>query len=209
MIVHCLSWFLFCFTVWQVGNFLFYLILCFLPDDCELFLLHFACLACLAVCVCVCVYSDGSQHTTEVAVKLKLYFLQLNHEGKCEFMIIPCPSCKEHIRFNEQERHNERECPERTLNCKYCKEPFHFKNIKVGHDLFRLARMLWGLSGLMQHIIAALYVSLKVTLFFFRHMTRSVPSTQWSVKAVRRRKYPEKRYICKQHVEKMETFCFS
>ncbi|KAG8010532.1 TNF receptor-associated factor 2 [Nibea albiflora] len=55
---------------------------------------------------------------------------ELNHEGKCEFMIIPCPSCKERIRFNEQERHNERECPERTLNCKYCKEPFHFKNIK-------------------------------------------------------------------------------
>uniref|UniRef100_A0A674P067 TNF receptor-associated factor n=1 Tax=Takifugu rubripes TaxID=31033 RepID=A0A674P067_TAKRU len=58
---------------------------------------------------------------------------ELNHEGKCEFMIISCPSCKEHIRFNEQERHNERECPERTLNCKYCKEPFHFKNIKA-HD---------------------------------------------------------------------------
>ncbi|KAJ8379669.1 hypothetical protein SKAU_G00004470 [Synaphobranchus kaupii] len=58
---------------------------------------------------------------------------ELNHEGKCDFMIIPCPSCKELIRFNEQERHNERECPERTLNCKYCKEPFHFKNIKA-HD---------------------------------------------------------------------------
>ncbi|XP_026153472.1 TNF receptor-associated factor 2-like [Mastacembelus armatus] len=58
---------------------------------------------------------------------------ELNHEGKCEFMIIPCPSCKERIRFSEQERHNERECPERTLNCKYCKEPFHFKNIKA-HD---------------------------------------------------------------------------
>ncbi|KAM8872973.1 TNF receptor-associated factor 2-like isoform 2-T2 [Synchiropus picturatus] len=55
------------------------------------------------------------------------------HEGKCEFLIIPCPSCKERIRFSEQERHNERECPERTLNCKYCKEPFHFKNIKA-HD---------------------------------------------------------------------------
>ncbi|XP_077478995.1 TNF receptor-associated factor 2-like isoform X2 [Stigmatopora argus] len=58
---------------------------------------------------------------------------ELNHEGKCEFMIVPCPSCKERIRFNEQERHSERECPERTLNCKYCKEPFHFKNIKA-HD---------------------------------------------------------------------------
>lgn len=53
-------------------------------------------------------------------------------------MIIPCPSCKERIRFNEQERHNERECPERTLNCKYCKEPFHFKNIKVGDGLFKV-----------------------------------------------------------------------
>lgn len=50
-------------------------------------------------------------------------------------MVIPCPSCKERIRFNEQERHNERECPERTLNCKYCKEPFHFKNIKVRNNL--------------------------------------------------------------------------
>lgn len=67
----------------------------------------------------------------EAAAQLTVCSFQLNHEGKCEFMIISCPSCKEHIRFNEQERHNERECPERTLNCKYCKEPFHFKNIKV------------------------------------------------------------------------------
>uniref|UniRef100_A0A8C1CB19 TNF receptor-associated factor n=2 Tax=Cyprinus carpio TaxID=7962 RepID=A0A8C1CB19_CYPCA len=58
---------------------------------------------------------------------------ELSHEGKCEFMILPCPLCKELIRLNEQERHNERECPERTLNCKYCKEPFHFRNIKA-HD---------------------------------------------------------------------------
>ena len=64
----------------------------------------------------------------------QLSFLQQSHEGKCEFMIIPCPSCKERIRFNEQERHSERECPERTLNCKYCKEPFHFKNIKVRNN---------------------------------------------------------------------------
>ncbi|XP_014026492.1 TNF receptor-associated factor 2 isoform X3 [Salmo salar] len=58
---------------------------------------------------------------------------EVNHEGKCDFMIILCPSCKELMRTNELERHNERECPERTLNCKYCKEPFHFKNIKA-HD---------------------------------------------------------------------------
>uniref|UniRef100_A0A672RM68 TNF receptor-associated factor n=1 Tax=Sinocyclocheilus grahami TaxID=75366 RepID=A0A672RM68_SINGR len=62
---------------------------------------------------------------------------ELSHEGKCEFMILPCPLCKELIRLNEKERHNERECPERTLNCKYCKEPFHFKNIKyVDHIKF-------------------------------------------------------------------------
>ncbi|XP_067087407.1 TNF receptor-associated factor 2-like [Osmerus mordax] len=58
---------------------------------------------------------------------------ELNHEGKCDFMIILCHSCKELMRSNELERHNDRECPERTLNCKYCKEPFHFKNIKA-HD---------------------------------------------------------------------------
>ncbi|KAL0979163.1 hypothetical protein UPYG_G00181520 [Umbra pygmaea] len=58
---------------------------------------------------------------------------EVNHEGKCDFMIILCPSCKELMRCNELERHNERECPERTLNCKYCKEPFHFKDIKA-HD---------------------------------------------------------------------------
>lgn len=112
--------------------------------------------------VLLCFYADrgGSQHA------LNSTFLQLNHEGKCEFMIIPCPSCKEHIRFNEQERHNERECPERTLNCKYCKEPFHFKNIKVRHDLFRPARML---SGLEPPITAAACVSLKETFVFQAH----------------------------------------
>uniref|UniRef100_A0A8D0B0F1 TNF receptor-associated factor n=1 Tax=Sander lucioperca TaxID=283035 RepID=A0A8D0B0F1_SANLU len=58
---------------------------------------------------------------------------EASHEGHCDFMIILCPSCKELMRANEQERHNERECPERTLNCKYCKEPFLLKNIKA-HD---------------------------------------------------------------------------
>uniref|UniRef100_A0A8C4IDT6 TNF receptor-associated factor n=1 Tax=Dicentrarchus labrax TaxID=13489 RepID=A0A8C4IDT6_DICLA len=58
---------------------------------------------------------------------------EASHEGNCDFMIILCPSCKELMRANEQERHNERECPERTLHCKYCKEPFLLKNIKA-HD---------------------------------------------------------------------------
>ncbi|KAM8887288.1 TNF receptor-associated factor 2-like isoform 2-T3 [Spinachia spinachia] len=58
---------------------------------------------------------------------------EASHEDNCDFMIILCPSCKELMRANEQERHNERECPERTLNCRYCKEPFLLKNIKA-HD---------------------------------------------------------------------------
>uniref|UniRef100_G3NNR0 TNF receptor-associated factor n=1 Tax=Gasterosteus aculeatus aculeatus TaxID=481459 RepID=G3NNR0_GASAC len=58
---------------------------------------------------------------------------EASHEDNCDFMIIMCPSCKELMRANEQERHNERECPERTLNCRYCKEPFLLKNIKA-HD---------------------------------------------------------------------------
>lgn len=57
--------------------------------------------------------------------------LQASHEDTCDFMIILCPSCKELMRANEQEHHNERECPERMLNCKYCKGPFQLKNIKV------------------------------------------------------------------------------
>lgn len=56
---------------------------------------------------------------------------QISHEDLCDFMIILCPSCKDLMRVNERERHNERECPERTLYCKYCKEPFQLKNIKV------------------------------------------------------------------------------
>ncbi|XP_054628822.1 TNF receptor-associated factor 2-like isoform X2 [Dunckerocampus dactyliophorus] len=58
---------------------------------------------------------------------------EASHEGLCDFAIILCPSCKELMRANEQERHDERECPERTLNCKYCKEAFLLKNIKA-HD---------------------------------------------------------------------------
>lgn len=63
-------------------------------------------------------------------------YLQARHEDSCDFMIILCPSCKELMRANEQERHNERECPERTLNCKYCKDPFQLKNIKVSLFFF-------------------------------------------------------------------------
>lgn len=79
---------------------------------------------------------------------LGLFPLQATHEGQCDFMIIPCPSCKELLRANELERHNERECPERTLNCKYCKEPFHFKNIKVKCLVFTY----WMIVGQSQNV---------------------------------------------------------
>lgn len=69
--------------------------------------------------------------------ELNCSYLQARHEDSCDFMIILCPSCKELMRVNEQERHNERECPERTLNCKYCKDPFQLKNIKVSLFFFK------------------------------------------------------------------------
>lgn len=111
----------------------------------------------------------------EVAPQLTLCSFQLNHEGKCEFMIIACPSCKEHIRFNEQERHNERECPERTLNCKYCKEPFHFKNIKVENVTHVLFRRRVSCSAMLLLIFG---VFKRIFFFFLRHMMRFVPSTR-------------------------------
>ncbi|KAG8447419.1 hypothetical protein GDO86_014774 [Hymenochirus boettgeri] len=48
-------------------------------------------------------------------------------------MLVPCPSCKELIRATDRDWHNERECPERKLNCRYCKLSFYFPNIKA-HD---------------------------------------------------------------------------
>ncbi|XP_019949666.1 TNF receptor-associated factor 2 isoform X3 [Paralichthys olivaceus] len=88
---------------------------------------------------------------------------EVSHEGNCDFMIILCPSCKELMRANEQERHNERECPERTLNCKYCKEPFLLKNIKVEkekiHDHER--QCSYEHLNLLLHFIMGIKVSLE------------------------------------------------
>ncbi|XP_069465867.1 TNF receptor-associated factor 2 isoform X2 [Ambystoma mexicanum] len=55
------------------------------------------------------------------------------HEGNCPFMLVPCQACNVMIKLNDKERHNERECPERKLNCKYCKLSFFFPEIKA-HD---------------------------------------------------------------------------
>ncbi|OCT66921.1 TNF receptor-associated factor 2 [Xenopus laevis] len=58
---------------------------------------------------------------------------EVGHEGKCQFMLVPCPACKALIRATDREWHNERECPERKLNCRYCKLSFYFPDIKA-HD---------------------------------------------------------------------------
>uniref|UniRef100_UPI0037E74ABC TNF receptor-associated factor 2 n=1 Tax=Semicossyphus pulcher TaxID=241346 RepID=UPI0037E74ABC len=58
---------------------------------------------------------------------------EAQHEGRCEFERIPCEACQALILRTEKDRHNERECEARTLNCKYCKMTFHFKDIKA-HD---------------------------------------------------------------------------
>uniref|UniRef100_A0A8C6Z332 TNF receptor-associated factor n=1 Tax=Nothoprocta perdicaria TaxID=30464 RepID=A0A8C6Z332_NOTPE len=55
------------------------------------------------------------------------------HEGSCLFVLVECQACKGVIKLNEKERHCERECPERNLNCKYCKSLFYFPDIKA-HD---------------------------------------------------------------------------
>ncbi|XP_066466583.1 TNF receptor-associated factor 2 isoform X2 [Tiliqua scincoides] len=55
------------------------------------------------------------------------------HEGSCPFMLVACPACRAMTRLSEKERHAERECPERSLNCKYCKVLCYFPDIKA-HD---------------------------------------------------------------------------
>ncbi|XP_033844997.1 TNF receptor-associated factor 2 [Periophthalmus magnuspinnatus] len=55
------------------------------------------------------------------------------HEFHCEFEKIQCSSCKNYILLSEKGRHEERECEARTLNCKYCKVIFNYKDIKA-HD---------------------------------------------------------------------------
>ncbi|XP_064165313.1 TNF receptor-associated factor 2 isoform X1 [Anguilla rostrata] len=63
--------------------------------------------------------------------KIKEY--EEGHEGKCEFERTTCEACHAVILRKDQSLHNERECEERTLNCKYCKVTFNFKQIKA-HD---------------------------------------------------------------------------
>ncbi|XP_067868936.1 TNF receptor-associated factor 2 [Heterodontus francisci] len=58
---------------------------------------------------------------------------EADHEGKCEYTIKPCAACGRKVRQFDLPRHLERECPERNLNCKFCKSLFPHKEIKA-HD---------------------------------------------------------------------------
>ncbi|XP_032905115.1 TNF receptor-associated factor 2 isoform X2 [Amblyraja radiata] len=58
---------------------------------------------------------------------------EAEHEGRCEYVLMPCEACSKKVRQVDLSRHLERECPERNLNCKFCKMSFHHKDIKA-HD---------------------------------------------------------------------------
>ncbi|AWP15320.1 putative TNF receptor-associated factor 2 [Scophthalmus maximus] len=58
---------------------------------------------------------------------------EAQHEGCCEFERVQCDACQASILRSDKCRHSERECEARTLNCKYCKMSFNFKEIKA-HD---------------------------------------------------------------------------
>ncbi|TNM92014.1 hypothetical protein fugu_019026 [Takifugu bimaculatus] len=60
---------------------------------------------------------------------------EAQHEGRCELEQIKCDACQASVLRVEIDRHNERECEARTLNCKYCKLTFHFKDIKAHDDI--------------------------------------------------------------------------
>ncbi|KAM9306873.1 TNF receptor-associated factor 2 isoform 1-T2 [Pholidichthys leucotaenia] len=58
---------------------------------------------------------------------------EAQHEGRCQYERVQCEACQNFILQMEKDRHNERECEARTLNCKYCKMTFNYKDIKA-HD---------------------------------------------------------------------------
>ncbi|XP_069791208.1 TNF receptor-associated factor 2-like isoform X2 [Narcine bancroftii] len=58
---------------------------------------------------------------------------EADHERRCEYVLVPCEACSKKVRLVDLPWHLERECPERNLNCKYCKMSFHHKDIKA-HD---------------------------------------------------------------------------
>ncbi|CAL8386960.1 unnamed protein product [Boreogadus saida] len=58
---------------------------------------------------------------------------EAQHEGVCEYEQVQCEACKNLILRIHRERHADRECEARTLNCKYCKVSFTYNEIKA-HD---------------------------------------------------------------------------
>ncbi|KAG7260109.1 hypothetical protein CRUP_027462 [Coryphaenoides rupestris] len=58
---------------------------------------------------------------------------QAQHENHCEYERVLCEACNNEVLRSEKDRHDDRECEARTLNCKYCKVSFNYKDIKA-HD---------------------------------------------------------------------------
>ena len=63
------------------------------------------------------------------------YSFQAQHEGLCDYEQVQCEACKTLILRIDKERHADRECEARTLNCKYCKVSFTYNEIKVGEGI--------------------------------------------------------------------------
>ncbi|KAJ3605195.1 hypothetical protein NHX12_027245 [Muraenolepis orangiensis] len=55
------------------------------------------------------------------------------HESHCDYEQVRCEACKNLVLRSEKDRHADRECEARTLNCKYCKVSFNYNQIKA-HD---------------------------------------------------------------------------
>ena len=107
--------------------------------------------------------------------------------GKCEFMIIPCPSLQ---RANPLQRTG---APQRA------RVPGRGRstaNTARSHFTSKTSRLEIIYLDLRRSCHVWVHHSSYFFFFSFsRHMMRSVPSTRWSVKAAPRRKYPERRWV--------------
>ncbi|KAK0133181.1 TNF receptor-associated factor 2 [Merluccius polli] len=58
---------------------------------------------------------------------------EVQHESHCEYEQVQCEACRNFVLRTEKERHDNRECEGRTLNCKFCKMSCNYLEIKA-HD---------------------------------------------------------------------------
>ncbi|XP_045429851.1 TNF receptor-associated factor 2 isoform X2 [Pipistrellus kuhlii] len=57
------------------------------------------------------------------------------HEGLCPFLLTECPACKGLVRLGEKERHEEQECPERSLSCQHCRAACCWADVKAHQEV--------------------------------------------------------------------------